>query len=148
MGETAHSFFSKEQKEDIKQAILNAELDTSGEIRVHIEKVCDGEVMNRAAYIFGKLNMKDTEQRNGVLFYLAVKNRKFAIVGDEGIHKAVPDSFWEEIKIKMLNQFREENFTEGLIEGISIIGSYLKKHYPYQTNDINELPDEISFGKD
>jgi len=148
MGKTARSFFSKEQIEDIKQAILNAELDTSGEIRVHIEKVCDGEVMNRAAYIFGKLNMKNTEQRNGVLFYLAVKNRKFAIIGDDGIHKAVPEAFWEEIKIKMLNHFREENFTEGLIVGISIIGRYLKKHYPYQTDDVNELPDEISFGKD
>ena len=148
MGKTSRSFFSKEQIEDIKQAILNAELDTSGEIRVHIEKVCDGEVMNRAAYIFGNLNMKNTEQRNGVLFYLAVKNRKFAIIGDEGIHKTVPEDFWEEIKIKMLNHFREDNFTEGLVEGISIIGRYLKKHYPYQTDDINELPDEISFGKE
>ncbi len=148
MGKTARSFFSKEQKEDIKQAILNAELDTSGEIRVHIEKTCDGEVMDRAAYIFKKLNISGTEQRNGVLFYLAVNNRKFAIVGDEGIHKTVPKDFWEEIKVKMLNYFRDGNFTDGLVEGITIIGKYLKKHYPYQTNDVNELSDEISFGQD
>lgn len=148
MGKTARSFFSKEQKEDIKQAILNAELDTSGEIRVHIENVCDGEVMDRAAYIFEKLKISNTEQRNGVLFYLALKNRKFAIIGDEGINETVPEDFWEEIKMKMLNHFRESNFTGGLIEGISIIGKYLKKHYPYQTDDVNELSDEISFGKD
>jgi uncharacterized membrane protein len=148
MGKTARSFFSKEQKEDIKQAILNAELDTSGEIRVHIENVCEGEVMNRAAFIFKKLKISNTEQRNGVLFYLAVKNRKFAIIGDEGINNTVPEDFWEEVKIKMLNHFRDGNFTEGLVEGISIIGKYLKKHYPYQTDDVNELSDEISFGKD
>lgn len=148
MGKTARSFFSKEQKEDIKQAILNAELDTAGEIRVHIENVCDGEVMDRAAYIFDKLKISDTEQRNGVLLYLAVKNRKFAIIGDKGISKAVPDDFWEGIKVKMLNYFREGDFTGGLVEGITNIGRYLKKHYPYQTDDINELSDEISFGKD
>jgi uncharacterized membrane protein len=148
MGKTARSFFSKEQKEDIKQAILNAELDTSGEIRVHIENVCDGEVMDRAAYIFEKLNISNTEQRNGVLFYLAVKNRKFAIIGDTGINKTVPEDFWEGVKIKMLNRFRESDFTGGLVEGIAIIGKYLKKHYPYQTDDVNELSDEISFGKD
>ena len=148
MGQTARSFFSKDQIDDIKQAILNAELDTSGEIRVHIEKVCDGEVMDRAANVFNKLNINNTEQSNGVLFYLAVKNRKFAIIGDEGINKTVPDDFWENIKLKMLNQFREGNFTDGLIEGITIIGRYLKKQYPYQTDDVNELPDEVSFGKE
>ncbi|MEA3477568.1 MAG: TPM domain-containing protein [Bacteroidota bacterium] len=148
MGKSARSFFSKEQQEDIKQAILNAELDTSGEIRVHIENVCDGDVMNRGAYIFKTLKINKTELRNGVLFYLAIKNRKFAIIGDEGINKAVPENFWEEIKTRMLNNFREAEFTEGLIEGITAIGKYLKKHYPYQTDDVNELPDEISFGKD
>ncbi len=148
MGKSARSFFSKEQQEDIKQAILNAELDTSGEIRVHIENVCDGDVMNRGAYIFKTLKINKTELRNGVLFYLAIKNRKFAIIGDEGINKAVPENFWEEIKARMLNYFREAEFTEGLIEGITDIGRYLKKHYPYQTDDVNELPDEISFGKD
>ena len=148
MGKSAKDFFSKDQRDDIKQAIMNAELDTSGEIRVHIEKVCDGEVMDRAAHVFNKLKINNTEQSNGVLFYLAVKNRKFAIIGDEGINKTVPEDFWENIKLKMLNQFREGNFSEGLVEGITIIGKYLKKQYPYQTDDVNELPDEVSFGKE
>ncbi len=147
MGKTANSFFTKEQKEDIKQAILNAELDTSGEIRVHIENTCEGDVLDRAAYIFQKLKIHKTELRNGVLFYLALKNRKFSVIGDEGINKVVPDDFWEELRNKMLNYFRDGQFTEGLVEGMITIGKYLKKQFPYQTNDVNELSDEISFGK-
>jgi uncharacterized membrane protein len=146
MGKTANSFFTKEQKEDIKQAILNAELDTSGEIRVHIENTCEGDVLDRAAYIFQKLKIHKTELRNGVLFYLALKNRKFSVIGDEGINKVVPDDFWEELRNKMLNYFRDGQFTEGLVEGMITIGKYLKKRFPYQTNDVNELSDEISFG--
>ena len=147
MVKSARNFFSKEQKDDIRQAILNAELDTSGEIRVHIEGTCEGDVMNQAAFFFEKLNMHKTERRNGVLFYLAVKNRKFAVLGDKGINAVVPDDFWEDIKKIMLNHFRDEKFTEGLVEGIMLVGKRLKKHFPHQTDDINELPDEISFDK-
>jgi uncharacterized membrane protein len=143
---TAREFFTKEQRDDIMQAIMNAELDTSGEIMVHIDKHCPGEVMDRAMFVFNKLKINQTRLRNGVLFYLAVKNRKFAVIGDEGINRVVPEDFWEKLKTDMLNEFREEKFTEGLIEGITKTGTYLKKHFPYQTNDINELPDDISFG--
>ena len=144
----AKDFFSQEQREDIRQAILNAELDTSGEIRVHIETNCKGEVLDRAAYLFKKLNMHDTELRNGVLFYLAVNNRKFAVLGDKGINAVVPDDFWDDIKMILLNQFRENHFTEGLVEGIGKVGEKLKKHFPHQSDDINELPDDISFGEE
>lgn len=143
---TAREFFTKEQRDDIMQAIMNAELDTSGEIMVHIDKRCPGEVMDRAMYVFNKLKINETRQRNGVLFYLAVKNRKLAVIGDEGINRVVPEDFWENLKSDMLNEFREEKFTDGLIKGITKTGTYLKKHFPYQTNDINELPDDISFG--
>lgn len=143
----AQDFFNREQREDIKQAIMNAELDTSGEIRVHIDSKCKGDVVKQASKVFRKLKMHETELRNGVLFYLAVKNRKFAVIGDDGIDKAVPEDFWETLKMDMLNAFREEKFTEGLIEGITRTGNYLKKHFPYQTDDENELSDEISFGK-
>lgn len=102
--------------------------------------------MERAAAVFQLLGMDKTAQRNGVLFYLAVENRSFAILGDEGINNAVPDDFWEEVKMIMINQFREGNFTEGLVQGILETGRQLKKHFPYLKNDINELPDEISFG--
>lgn len=147
MGKTAQDFFTREQIDDIKQAIMNAELDTSGEIRVHIDTKCKGDVMEKALKVFNKLKIHQTELRNGVLFYLAVKNRKFAVVGDKGINEVVPDDFWERIKADMLDAFREGKFTDGLIEGITQTGTHLKKHFPYQTDDVNELSDEISFGK-
>jgi uncharacterized membrane protein len=146
MSKSASDFFSKEQRDDIKQAIMNAELDTSGEIRVHIDTKCKGEVMNRAFNVFKKLRIDETDLHNGVLFYLAIKNRKFAVIGDTGINKVVPEDFWEDLKHDMLNAFREEKFTDGLVDGITKTGTFLKKYFPYQTDDLNELPDEISFG--
>lgn len=142
----AKDFFTREQRDDIRQAILNAELDTSGEIRVHIETTCEGDVLDRAAYLFRKLDMHNTDLRNGVLFYLAVRNRKFAVIGDKGINAMVPENFWDDIKFCMLNHFREDHFTEGLIEGIGMVGERLKEHFPYKTTDVNELPDEVTFG--
>lgn len=127
-------------------AIKSAELDTSGEIRVHVEAKCQGDAKDQAAFLFEKLGMHKTEQRNGVLFYVAVKNRKFAILGDVGINRVVPENFWDDIRDRMLNSFRDNHFSEGLIEGITQAGKQLKKHFPYQKDDENELPDEISFG--
>ncbi len=147
MSPTAKRFFTKEEQERIMNAILNAELDTSGEIRVHIESVFKEDVMDRATFIFKKLKMHQTELRNGVLFYLAVKSHKFAIIGDVGINKEVPEDFWNDIKEKMTEYFKENKFTEGLVYGISETGAHLKKHFPYHLDDINELSDDISFGK-
>jgi len=146
MSVSAKNFFTPEEQEDIRQAILNAELDTSGEIRVHIENICNGDVMNRAAYVFKHLGMHKTHLRNGVLIYLAIRNRKFAIIGDRGIHKVVPENFWDDIKLGMLNYFRDSEFCEGLCYAILAAGEQLKKHFPYRKEDINELPDDISFG--
>ncbi len=147
MGTTARKFFAKREKDEIQKAILNAEMDTSGEIRVHIESQCRGEVLDRAAYLFKKIGMHKTELRNGVLVYLAVESRKFAIIGDKGINAEVPDDFWNHIKIKMAEHFAKDNFVDGLTEGITMTGKQLKKHFPRLLNDINELSDEISFGK-
>jgi len=147
MIKSAKDFFTKEQREDIRQAVLNAELDTSGEIRVHIETSCNGDVLDRSAFIFDKMGMQKTEKRNGVLFYLAVTNRRFAVMGDKGINAVVHEDFWDDLKNLLLNHFREERFSEGLIEGIAMVGTKLKKHFPYQTGDVNELSDNISFGK-
>lgn len=144
---SVNNFFTNEQEDDIKQAILNAELDTSGEIRVHLDLECEGDVMDRAATLFEKLEMHKTQLRNGVLFYLAVRNRKFAILGDVGINGVVPENFWDKIKFEMLEYFREDSFTEGLIEGIGITGIQLKEHFPHKADDVNELPDEISYGQ-
>ena len=141
----ASSFFSKEQQTRILEAVSEAEKATSGEIRVHIETYCPEEVLDRAAWIFKKLKMDQTAERNGVLFYLAVDDKKFAIIGDAGINSKVPAGFWEEIKTLLQKNFSESRFTEGLSEGILLAGQQLKVHFPYQGDDKNELLDEISF---
>lgn len=144
---SARDFFTKQEEQQIRQAIMNAELDTSGEIRVHIENKCPGDVMDRAAFIFKKLDMHQTKLRNGVLIYLAVKNRKFAIIGDQGINQVVPENFWDDVKLLMLNHFRNGEFTKGLSEAIALAGKQLQDHFPHQKDDVNELSDDISFGK-
>lgn len=143
----AASFFTIEQQSEILAAVKEAEKSTSGEIRVHIENECREDVLDRAAWIFRKLNMHKTAERTGVLFYLAVRDHKFAIIGDSGINAKVPEGFWDEIKDLMETSFRESRFTSGLKEGILLAGSQLKAHFPYLKDDINELPDEISFNK-
>ena len=142
----ASSFFTKEQQAHILDAIKEAEKETSGEIRVHIETRLSGDVLDRASWIFNKIGMNRTEERNGVLFYLAAKNRKFAIIGDTGINARVPEGFWDEIKNVMESDFREKRFSEGLAKGILMAGNQLKEHFPHLADDVNELPDEISFG--
>jgi len=143
----ASEFFTKEQQAEILAAVKEAEKATSGEIRVHIETHCPEDVLDRAAWIFGKLGMRKTEHRNGVLFYLAVNDRKFAVVGDAGINSMVPEGFWDDIKEILQKKFREGKFTEGLKEGILLAGEHLKKHFPHMKDDVNELPDDISFDK-
>jgi len=142
----AVNFFSKEEKEQIKSAVKEAELNTSGEIRVHIDNRCREDVLDRAAWWFARLEMHKTERRNGVLFYLAVKDQKFAILGDAGINSVTPDDFWDIIKEKMQSRFSEGLYAKGLEEGILMAGEQLRKHFPYQDDDVNELSDEISFG--
>jgi uncharacterized membrane protein len=147
MGSSARDFFSPEQQEAIKRAVSDAEMLTSGEVRVHIENKLNGSVLDRAAYLFRQLGMNKTELRNGVLIYLAVQSRQFAIIGDTGIHARVPENFWDGIKDNMLADFKAGKFTEGLVAAIQASGEQLKKHFPRQGNDVNELSDDISFGK-
>ena len=142
----ASSFFTKEQQDHICDAIKEAEKETSGEIRVHIETRLSGDVLDRASWIFKKIGMDRTKERNGVLFYLAIKNRKFAIIGDTGINARVPEGFWDKIKNVMESDFREKRFSDGLAKGILMAGDQLKEHFPHLADDVNELPDEISFG--
>jgi uncharacterized membrane protein len=143
----ARKFFTEQDQLAIKNAIVQAEKGTSGEIRVHIEDTFAGDVLDQASYIFKKLKMHKTEQRNGVLFYLAVRNRRFAIIGDAGINSKVPEGFWDLIKETMTEHFRNNRFTDGLVEGIKLAGEKLIEHFPYLQNDTNELSDDISFGK-
>lgn len=143
----ASKFFTSDQKQQIVGAIKDAELNTSGEIRVHIENRCKKEVLDRAAAVFATLKMHKTKLRNGVLFYLAIKDQKFAILGDGGINAVIPDDFWDDIKEMMQHKFKEGEFTVGLSSGIKMAGEQLKAHFPYQSDDINELDDDISFGE-
>ena len=143
----ASSFFSKEQQAHILAAVKEAEKETSGEIRVHIESSLKVDVLDRAAWLFNKLGMDKTAARNGVLFYLAVDDKKFAIIGDAGINSKVPAGFWDQISELLRKNFKEGKFTEGLSEGIIMAGEQLKTHFPYNKEDVNELPDEISFDK-
>lgn len=141
----ASTFFTREQQEAIVRAIGEAEHATSGEIRVHIETSCKADVLDEAAWLFRKLDMHRTADRNGVLIYVALKEHKFAIIGDTGINAVVPPGFWDNIRDHMTQRFSEDLFTEGLTEGIIMAGGQLKEHFPYAKGDINELTDTISF---
>ncbi|MGQ1890274.1 TPM domain-containing protein [Thermophagus sp. OGC60D27] len=143
----AVNIFTEEQKQKIINAIKEAELNTSGEIRVHIERDCPEDVLDRAAFIFEKLKMHKTKLRNGVLFYLAVKDRKFAILGDAGINAKVPEDFWDKTKELMVSHFKNGELARGLEEGIGMAGEQLKTYFAWKEDDVNELSDEISFGK-
>ena len=136
---------SEEASKQIMSAILEAEKATSGEIRVHFENHCKADVLDRAAEIFKKLHMHETDERNGVLFYVAIKDHKFAILGDKGINKVVPDHFWDDIKEHMVKRFKEHEFAKGISEGIRMAGDQLQKHFPYKAGDKNELSDDISY---
>lgn len=136
----------KNQRQRLVEAIQKAEKNTSGEIRIHIENNCPEELMDRAAFIFEKLKMHQTELRNGVLFYLAVEDKLFAILGDAGINSKVPEGFWDSIKEQMVVLFKSGDYVGAIEKGVTMAGVQLKSHFPYQTDDVNELSDEISFG--
>lgn len=141
-------FFTPSQQESIQASIATAELNTSGEIRLHVDDKCSGDPVAKAIKVFEKLKMHETELRNGVLIYVAIKDKKLAIVGDKGINEAVSDDFWDAIKNDLVFRFKEGKYTEGLVEGIHASGEQLKTHFPYQSDDTNELSNEISFGAD
>ena len=140
-------FLGKENEKLIMEAIERAEGQTSGEIRVHIESKCKGQVLDRAAWLFKKLKMQETKERNGVLIYLSIDDHQFAIIGDSGINKVVPDGFWNETKELMISHFTKGEFAVGLTKGIEEAGQHLKQYFPCQADDVNELSDEISYGK-
>ena len=144
---TASDRFDESDRLQILAEIKEAEKNTSGEIRLFIEDDCGENVLDRAAFIFKELEMDKTKERNGVLFYLATNSRQFAILGDQGIHSKVEKDFWHAIKHQMQNYFTEGNFLKGLTIGIKMSGDALKKHFPYNKNDKNELSDDIVFGK-
>lgn len=137
-------FLSKAEEQEIVQAIVEAEKNTSGEIRVHIEEHTEKSPLERAQEVFFELKMDETQDRNGVLFYICVSDKKFAILGDKGINEAVESDFWDCTKDTVIANFKEGNFKKGLVEGILRAGERLKKYFPFQSDDTNELSNEIS----
>jgi uncharacterized membrane protein len=139
-------FLSKEEEQEIVDAIKTAETNTSGEIRIHIEATSKIAPFERALEVFGELEMHHTEQRNGVLLYIAVNDHQFAICGDEGIDKVVANDFWDCTRDTMASHFKDGQFKEGIVAGILNAGEQLKQFFPWQTDDTNELSNEISKG--
>ena len=140
------SFLSDQEQANVLAAISDAESQTSGEIRLHLESRCKGDVLDRAAVVFETLAMHKTALRNGVLFYLATEDRKLAILGDSGINAVVPEGFWNEVKDTVIAGLAAGNPSEGLASGIRLAGQQLSAHFPLEANDINELSNDISFG--
>ncbi|MDT0641422.1 TPM domain-containing protein [Zunongwangia sp. F363] len=143
----AEEFLSKAEEEEIVEAIRTAEKNTSGEIRVHLEKSTGGkDIFERAMEVFHMLKMDNTKQDNGVLIYVAVEDRNFVIYGDKGINDVVENDFWESTKDAIVAQFKQGKFKQGLVDGVLKAGTELQKHFPWNENDVNELSDKISKG--
>lgn len=137
-------FLTKQDEQEIVSSIVEAEKNTSGEIRVHIEEHSEKSPLDRAQEVFFELKMNETQDRNGVLFYICVSDKKFAIIGDKGINDLVESDFWDCTKDTVIANFKEGNFKKGLVEGILQAGQRLKHYFPYQSDDTNELSNEIS----
>jgi uncharacterized membrane protein len=139
-------FLTAEEEQEIIDAIVEAERNTSGEIRVHIEASAKIDHFSRAQQLFHFLKMDNTKEGNGVLIYVAVDDKKFVIYGDTGIDKVVPKGFWESTKNVMASHFQKGNFKQGVVEGVLLAGKELEAHFPWNHNDTNELTDAISKG--
>lgn len=138
-------FFSKKEKQHILEVIAAAERKTSGEIRVHVQKTTQDNFSEEAKRTFEKLGMTKTTQRNGVLIFFCIAQRRFAILGDQGIDQKVPPYFWEDIVQLMEVAFKEDRFADGLVAGIDKIGEKLQTFFPVEATDVNELPNWLSF---
>ncbi len=142
-------FFSAEEKQQVVEAIRKAEQRTSGEVRVFVENRCRYvDAIERAVEVFYQLKMNETEERNGTIVYVAVKDKQAAVFGDEGIHQKLGQKYWEEEVNKMMVCFKQANLADGIIQCVSDIGEALYQNFPYDhKTDKNELPDDIVFGR-
>ena len=140
-------FFGPEEEKRLLDAIRRAEERTSGEIRVHVAPRCKGSPLEAARKHFARLGMHATALRNSVLFYVAPRDRKFAILGDEGIHRHVGEAFWERLKDRISESFAAGKFAPALEEAIAAVGEELALAFPRQDRDVNELPDSVSYSE-
>jgi len=142
----AAKLLTKEQKQTIVTAIKRVEKSTSAELRVHLEDKCKGDVLDRVVQVFDKLGMRKTKQRNGVLIYVAIESRKSAIIGDINVNACVHKEFWDECDASMRSLFASGDYVAGICSALTMLEQELKEHFPYQSDDVNELPDDISIG--
>lgn len=130
----------------VAAAIREAERATSGEIRVSVAPFFWGNVEKTAEKAFHRLGMENTADRNGVLIFLVPSRKRFAILGDTGIHAKVGQAFWHDVSACLSSQFRQGAFTEGLVEAIRMVGDRLATHFPSAGEaDRNELSDDVDF---
>ncbi len=144
---SAEDLLSTGDLERVREAISRAEARTSGEIRVHLDDTIVDDVMDHAAFVFEELGMFRTQDRNGVLIYVSVAQRRAAVIGDVGIHEKLPNGFWNETLSVILEQFKADRFREGLCMGVERLGEQLRAHFPRMNDDRNELSNEVSIGR-
>lgn len=142
-----HSFFSKEDEKRIVEAIVKAESMTTGEIRVHVDSHSSLSPFDAAVKTFSLLGMDKTKHKNGVLFYILCDDRAFAVIGDRGIDLVVPNGFWDDICVSLSNYFKQGDFAGGLEFAILKCGAKLKEFFPSDSSNEDELPNDISYGK-
>ncbi|WP_075342408.1 TPM domain-containing protein [Tenacibaculum agarivorans] len=143
---SVENFLTLDEEQAIVQAIIQAERNTSGEIRVHIERTTTVPHFDRALEVFQQLEMSNTKAQNAVLIYIAVDDHQFVIYGDKGINEVVPENFWESTRDTIQQHFKEGNFKEGIVQGVLKAGDELQAHFPWDSDDVDELPNELSKG--
>jgi uncharacterized membrane protein len=141
-------FLSEADLHAVAGAIAAAETKTSAEIRVHLDDHCAGEAMAKAVTVFERLGMHRTAERHGVLIYVAIEDRKLAVLGDQGIHARLGQAYWDRLVQDVLAHFREERPRDGLLHAVAEVGAALRRHFPRRPDDVNELPDQLSIGPD
>ncbi|MFT4762850.1 MAG: putative membrane protein [Paraglaciecola sp.] len=139
-------FFQKKGEQRVISAIQETECMTSGEVRVHVQEHCRGDILKDAARVFKALAMEKTEERNGVLIYIVPERHKFAVIGDKAINDKVSENYWDDVRDVMQKHFRNQDFTGGTVAAVQLVGKKLKEHFPFKEGDKNELPDDISYG--
>lgn len=146
MGFFSKPLLTQAEQAEIVDAVKQAEAKTSGEIKVHVEARCTVDPMDRAKKVFSQLGLHKTAERNGVLIYVALRDKRFAILGDSGIDAKVPQNFWTSTAALMQQAFAAGKMTAGIAAGVAEAGTQLALYFPHQANDTNELDDSISMG--
>lgn len=144
---TAEEFLTEGERKQVSAAIAEAELRTSGEVRVHLDDRTVDDVLEHAAFIFEELGMHRTKDRNGVLIYVSVADRKTAIIGDKGINERVPPRFWNDALGVLQLHFAAGRQSDGIREVVALVGEKLRALFPYQSDDRDELSNEVSIGR-